>query len=74
MKISKSRRDFVCAASSAAAMAVLGPRDLFAQDAPFATSYEYAFQTLNKVPYNKWREYDPRTTCGSTRCGCARQA
>ena len=31
-------------------------------DEGFATSYDYAFQTLNEVPYNKWREYDPEDT------------
>jgi NitT/TauT family transport system substrate-binding protein len=28
----------------------------------FTASYDYAVQTLNEVPYNKWREYDPEDT------------
>ena len=28
----------------------------------FAPSYDYALQTLNEVPYDKWREYDPEDT------------
>src|SRR6516162_6721518 len=28
----------------------------------FTTHYDYALQTLNEVPYNKWREYDPEDT------------
>ena len=31
-------------------------------DRGFATDYDYALQTLNDVPYNKWREYDPEDT------------
>jgi NitT/TauT family transport system substrate-binding protein len=31
-------------------------------DRGFATEYDYALQTLNEVPYNKWREYDPEDT------------
>ena len=31
-------------------------------DRGFATDYNYALQTLNDVPYNKWREYDPEDT------------
>jgi NitT/TauT family transport system substrate-binding protein len=29
-------------------------------DRGFTADYDYAFQTLNDVPYNKWRDYDPR--------------
>ncbi len=28
----------------------------------FTTQYDYALQTLQEVPYNKWREYDPEDT------------
>jgi NitT/TauT family transport system substrate-binding protein len=28
----------------------------------FTPRYDYAFQTLTEVPYNKWREYDPEDT------------
>ena len=31
-------------------------------DRGFTTEYDYALQTLNEVPYNKWREYDPEDT------------
>jgi len=31
-------------------------------DAGFTPRYDYAFQTLKEVPYNKWREYDPEDT------------
>src|SRR5262245_12139287 len=31
-------------------------------DRGFTTEYDYAFQTLNEVPYNKWRVYDPEDT------------
>jgi NitT/TauT family transport system substrate-binding protein len=28
-------------------------------DGKFTPSYDYALQTLNEVPYNNWRDYDP---------------
>ena len=28
----------------------------------FTARYDYALQTLNEVPYNRWREYDPEDT------------
>jgi NitT/TauT family transport system substrate-binding protein len=31
-------------------------------DRGFTTEYDYALQTLNEVPYNKWREYDAEDT------------
>ena len=31
-------------------------------DGGFATRYDYALQTLNENPYDKWREYDPEDT------------
>jgi NitT/TauT family transport system substrate-binding protein len=31
-------------------------------DGGYTTEYEYALQTLQEVPYNKWREYDPEDT------------
>jgi NitT/TauT family transport system substrate-binding protein len=38
----------------------------------FTPRYEYALQTMQEVPYDKWREYDPRLRCGSTPCVCTR--
>ena len=31
-------------------------------DGGFIERYDYALQTLNEVPYNNWREYDPEDT------------
>jgi NitT/TauT family transport system substrate-binding protein len=31
-------------------------------DGGFTARYDYALQTLNDVPYNKWRGYDPEDT------------
>jgi NitT/TauT family transport system substrate-binding protein len=31
-------------------------------DRGFTTEYDYALQTLNEVPYDKWRAYDPEDT------------
>jgi len=31
-------------------------------DGGFTPRYDYAFQTLTEVPYDKWREYDPEDT------------
>jgi NitT/TauT family transport system substrate-binding protein len=31
-------------------------------DGGFTSRYDYALQTLNEVPYNNWREYDPEDT------------
>ena len=31
-------------------------------DGGFTARYDYALQTLNDVPYNKWRDYDPEDT------------
>jgi len=31
-------------------------------DGGYAARYDYALQTLNEVPYDKWREYDPEDT------------
>ncbi len=31
-------------------------------DRGFTPSYEHALQTLNEVPFGKWREYDPTDT------------
>ena len=31
-------------------------------DRGFIADYDYAFQTLSDVPYNKWRNYDPEDT------------
>ena len=31
-------------------------------DGGFTARYDYALQTLNEVPYDKWREYDAEDT------------
>jgi len=31
-------------------------------DSGFAPRYDYAFQTLSELPYDKWREYDAEDT------------
>ena len=31
-------------------------------DGGFTDRYDYALQTLNEVPYNRWRDYDPEDT------------
>jgi NitT/TauT family transport system substrate-binding protein len=31
-------------------------------DRGFTPSYDYALQTMQEVPYNRWREYDPEDT------------
>ena len=31
-------------------------------DTGFTPRYDYAFQSLREVPYNKWREYEPEDT------------
>jgi NitT/TauT family transport system substrate-binding protein len=31
-------------------------------DRGLTKSYEYALQTMNDVPYGRWREYDPEDT------------
>jgi NitT/TauT family transport system substrate-binding protein len=31
-------------------------------DSGFTANYDYALQTMNEVPYGKWREYDPEDT------------
>jgi NitT/TauT family transport system substrate-binding protein len=31
-------------------------------DKGFTQSYAYALQTMQEVPYDKWREYDPEDT------------
>jgi NitT/TauT family transport system substrate-binding protein len=31
-------------------------------DRGFTPRYDYAVQTLNELPYDKWREYDPEDT------------
>ena len=30
-------------------------------DGGWTPRYEYALQTLTDLPYNRWREFDPRT-------------
>ena len=68
-------RDFVRknpVASKGALRAILKATDLCAGDPAsaarqlvdrgFAQRYDYALQTLNDNPYDKWREYDPEDT------------
>jgi NitT/TauT family transport system substrate-binding protein len=31
-------------------------------DKGLAKNYDYALQTMQEVPYNRWREYDPEDT------------
>ena len=31
-------------------------------DRKYATSYDFAVQTLKELPYARWREYDPEDT------------
>ena len=40
----------------------------------FAQSYDYALKTLSDARFDRWREFDPRTGCAFTRCGCTRWA
>jgi NitT/TauT family transport system substrate-binding protein len=34
----------------------------FLVDKGYTPSYDYARQTMNELPYTKWREYDPEDT------------
>jgi NitT/TauT family transport system substrate-binding protein len=45
----------------AADLCVTEPRQVAQQivDGGLTASYDYALQTMNEVPYAKWREYDP---------------
>ena len=38
-------------------------------DGGFTARYDYALQTMRDVPYDKWREYEPRTRCVTTHSG-----
>ena len=59
-------------ASKAVLRAILKAADLCATepaqaarrlvDGGFTPRYDYALQTLNEVPYDRWREYDPEDT------------
>jgi NitT/TauT family transport system substrate-binding protein len=31
-------------------------------DKGYAQRYDYALQTMQEIPYNRWREYDPEDT------------
>ena len=70
-----SNRDFISknpAATKRALRAMLKATEFCVNDpagaarrmveAGFTVRYDYALQTLNEVPYNKWREYDPEDT------------
>ena len=48
----------------AADLCVTEPKRVAQQivDVGFTARYDYALQTMNDVPYNKWREYDPEDT------------
>ncbi len=37
-------------------------------------NYEAALATLRDIPYGKWRDFSPRTRCGSMRCACTKPA
>jgi NitT/TauT family transport system substrate-binding protein len=45
----------------AADLCVAAPRQIAKRivDGGFTASYDYALQTMNEVPYGKWRDYDP---------------
>jgi NitT/TauT family transport system substrate-binding protein len=34
----------------------------FLVDKGYTTSYDYARETMQEIPYNRWREYDPEDT------------
>ena len=40
----------------------------------FTPRYDYALQTMQEIPYNRWRETIRRTRCASTLCACTRSA
>jgi NitT/TauT family transport system substrate-binding protein len=48
----------------AADLCVAEPKQVAQQivDGGFTARYDYALQTMNEVPYGKWREYDPEDT------------
>ena len=61
----RSRPSACCARSSRRPISASASRAGAAQrivDRGFTTEYDYALQTLNEVPYNKWRDYDPEDT------------
>jgi len=31
-------------------------------DKTYATDYQYALETMQQIPYNVWRDYDPEDT------------
>jgi hypothetical protein len=49
-----------CAAPNSTTRPPLAARRIV--DRGFTTEYDYGLQTLNEVPYNKWRDYDPEDT------------
>jgi len=70
-----ANRDFVRThpiATKRALRAILKATDLCAREPTraarriveggFTARYDYALQTLNDIPYNKWRDYDPEDT------------
>jgi NitT/TauT family transport system substrate-binding protein len=38
----------------------------------FTPGYDYALQTLQEIPYARWREYDPRTRSAFMRSACTK--
>ncbi|HZO63491.1 MAG TPA: ABC transporter substrate-binding protein [Kribbellaceae bacterium] len=69
-------------AAKAALRAILKATDICANepervaqhmvDGGFTPNYDYALQTLKDIPYDRWREYELVTRCGSSPCGCTR--
>jgi NitT/TauT family transport system substrate-binding protein len=40
-------------------------------DSGFTPRYDYALETLNELPFDKWREYDPEDRCAFMRAKAA---
>jgi len=55
---------FVRAILKAADVCALEPERVarFLVDKGYTPNYDYALQTMQEVPYDKWREYDPEDT------------
>jgi NitT/TauT family transport system substrate-binding protein len=56
----RAMRAILKAADLCASQPALAARRLV--DRGFTPRYDYALQTLNDVPYDRWREYDPEDT------------
>ncbi len=42
-------------------------------DKGFTPKYDYALQTIKKIPYGKWRDYDAEDTVRSARSASKRR-